>query len=57
MPEVEAAEVAAEAEHVGCEAGEAVVGEVEGGQVRAGGEPGGRQVAQQVVAEVEAVEA
>ena len=57
MPKVEAAEVAAEAEHVCCEAGEAVVSEVEGGEVRAGGEPGGRQVAQQVVGEGEAVQA
>ena len=51
MPKVEAAEVGAEAEHVCCEAGEAVVSEVEGGEVRAGGQPGGRQVAQQVVGE------
>ena len=57
MPYVEAAEVGAEAEHVCCEAGEAVVSEVEGGEVRAGGEPGGRQVAQQVVGEGEAVQA
>ena len=57
MPKVEAAEVAAEAEHVCCEAGEAVVSEVEGGQERAGGQPGGRQVAQQVVGEREAVQA